>query len=66
MQQPAEMATAEVEVLGSLVHVDRPFLVEDPAADLPFALAQSPQGRIDLDRQGLRQGWRWPTGGTVS
>ena len=56
MQQPAEMATAEVEVLGSLVHVDRPFLVEDPAADLLFALAQSPQGRIDLDRQELRQG----------
>ena len=51
------MAAAEVEVLGSLVHVDRPFLVEDPAADLPFALAQSPQGRIDLDRQVLSQGW---------
>ena len=57
MQQAAEMAAAEVEMLGSLVHVDRPFLVEDPAADLPFALAQSPQGRIDLDRQVLRRGW---------
>ena len=59
------MAAAEVKVLGGLVDVDRPFLVEDPAADLPFALAQSPQGRIDLDRQGLRQGWRCLQGAGV-
>ena len=50
------MAAAEVKVLGRLVDVDRPVLVEDPAANLLFALAQSPQGRIDLDRQELRQG----------
>ena len=65
MQEPADMAAAEVKVLGHLADVDRPFLVEDPVADFLFALAQPPQSRIDLDGQGLMQGWCYLQGAGV-
>ena len=56
MQEPADMAAAEVKVLGGLVDVDRPVLVEDPAADLVFPSTQPLQSPIDLEGPGLRSG----------
>jgi hypothetical protein len=42
VQESADMAAAEVKVLGGLVDVDRPVLVENPAADIPLPSAQVP------------------------
>ena len=56
MQEPADMAAAEVKVLGRLVDVDRPVLVEDPAANLVFPSTQPLQSPIDLEGPGLRSG----------
>jgi len=42
VEEPADMAAAEVKVLGGLVDVDRPVLVENPAADIPLPSAQAP------------------------
>ena len=50
------MAAAEVKVLGRLVDVDRPVLVEDPAANLVFPSGQPLQSPIDLEGPGLRSG----------
>ena len=56
MQEPADMAAAEVKVLGRLVDVDRPVLVEDPAANLVFPSGQPLQSPIDLEGPRLRSG----------
>ena len=56
MEEPADMAAAEVKVLGRLVDVDRPVLVEDPAANLVFPSGQPLQSPIDLEGPGLRSG----------
>ena len=50
------MAAAEVKVLGRLVDVDRPALVEDPAANLVFPSTQPLQSPIDLEGPRLRSG----------
>ena len=50
------MAAAEVKVLGRLVDVDRPVLVEDPAANLVFPSGQPLQSPIDLEGPRLRSG----------
>ena len=50
------MAAAEVKVLGRLVDVDRPVLVEDPAANLVFPSTQPLQSPIDLEGPRLRSG----------
>ena len=56
MQEPADMAAAEVKVLRGLVDVYRFFLVEDPAANLVFPSAQPLQNPIDLEGPRLRSG----------
>ena len=56
MEEPADMAAAEVKVLGRLVDVDRPVLFEDPAANLVFPSTQPLQSPIDLEGPGLRSG----------
>ena len=56
MEEPADMAAAEVKVLGRLVDVDRPVLVEDPAANLVFPSGQPLQSPIDLEGPRLRSG----------
>ena len=56
VEEPADMAAAEVKVLGRLVDIDRPVLVEDPAANLLFPPAEPLQSPIDLKRPGLRPG----------
>ena len=56
MQEPTDMAAAEVKVLRGLVDVYRFFLVEDPAANLVFPSTQPLQSPIDLEGPGLRSG----------